>query len=96
MAGLEQTEDGVRFAGSVDSDRDVEDAALLASACAAFRPDDEDEDPLGGAVNCFGCRFRRWVPERVHLHEGAAAGGRTGGDVRRPGQSASPVASQSR
>ena len=62
MAGLEQTEDGVRFAGSVDSDRDVEDAALLASACAAFRPDDEDEDPLGGAVNCFGCRFRRWVP----------------------------------
>jgi hypothetical protein len=61
MATFEQTESGIRFTGSVDSDRDVEDAARLACACAAFRPDDEDEDPLGG-VTCFGCRFRRWVP----------------------------------
>jgi hypothetical protein len=61
VAALPQA--GVRFVGSVDSDRDVERAALVASACAAYRPDDEDEDPTGGAVNCFGCRLRRWVPD---------------------------------
>ena len=22
---------------------------------------DEDEDYLAGAVNCFGCRYRRWT-----------------------------------
>lgn len=62
MASLEQAETGVRFTGSVGSDRDVEDAALFASSCVSFRLDDDDEDPTGGAVNCFGCRFRRWVP----------------------------------
>ena len=61
MASLEQAETGVRFAGSVGSDRDVEDAALLASTCLSYRQDDDDEDLTGGAVNCFGCRFRRWV-----------------------------------
>jgi hypothetical protein len=62
VAVLEQTDGGVRFDGSVDADVDVEAAARLASACAAFRADDEDEDPLGGVRTCFGCRFRRWVP----------------------------------
>jgi hypothetical protein len=54
---------GVRFVGEVEFDRDVEDAALIAAACAAYRRDDEDEDPLEGAVNCFGCRYRRWAPD---------------------------------
>jgi hypothetical protein len=35
----------------------------LAAVCGAYRGDDEDEDPLYGAVNCFGCRFRRWAPD---------------------------------
>jgi hypothetical protein len=60
MATLVEGPGGVRFVGSVDADADVEAAALIAAACAAYRPDDDDEDPLGGAVNCFGCRFRRW------------------------------------
>lgn len=63
MATLHQAHGGARFVGSVDSDRDVEQAALIAAACAAYRADDDDEDPLGGAVNCFGCRFRRWAAD---------------------------------
>jgi len=62
MAPPEQTRAGVRFIGSCDVDGDVERAATLAAACGSYRRDDEDEDPLDGAVNCFGCRFRRWAP----------------------------------
>jgi hypothetical protein len=60
MAALEQTAAGVEFRGSIDSDADVAQAARLASGCAAYGPDDDDEDPLG-SVSCFACRYRRWT-----------------------------------
>lgn len=60
MAKLELSLGNVRFVGSLDADGDVADAARLAAACCSYHRDDEDEDPLDGAVNCFGCRFRRW------------------------------------
>jgi hypothetical protein len=64
MGRLENSsQGGVRFVGSVDTDADVAQAARLAAVCGAYRGDDEDEDPLYGAVNCFGCRFRRWAPD---------------------------------
>jgi hypothetical protein len=61
MARLEDTASGIRFRGSVESDGDVAHAAALASVCGSYRPDDDDEDPLAGAVSCFGCRYRRWA-----------------------------------
>ena len=70
MARLEETQDGVAFYGSVDADGDVAAAASVASACASYRRDDEDEDPVGGAVNCFGCRYRRWVPDGFSCTKG--------------------------
>ncbi len=73
MAKLERHPDGVRFVGSVDSDRDVEDAARLATACGSYRRDDEDEDPLGGVPNCFGCRYRRWLPDGFACVKGLLA-----------------------
>jgi hypothetical protein len=63
VARLEESPGSVRFVGSLDADADIVDAADLAAACGAYRRDDEDEDPLDGAVNCFGCRFRRWEPD---------------------------------
>ena len=62
MAKLEHGSSGIRFVGSVDSDGDVGEAAIIASACDAYRVDVDDEDPLGGEGNCFSCRYRRWVP----------------------------------
>jgi hypothetical protein len=61
MTPLEETGVGIRFRGSVESDRDVARAAGLARACGSYRPDDDDEDPFAGAANCFGCRYRRWA-----------------------------------
>jgi hypothetical protein len=63
MARLMHSPQGVRFVGSLDADGDVAQAARLAAVCGAYRRDDEDEDPLDGAVNCFGCRFRRWAAD---------------------------------
>ena len=63
----------VRRVGAT-SDGDVEHAAALAAACGSYRRDDEDEDPLDGAVNCFGCRFRRWVPDGFTCLKGLLAG----------------------
>ena len=39
----------------------------------SYRRDDEDEDPLDGAVNCFGCRFRRWAPDGFTCLKGLLA-----------------------
>jgi hypothetical protein len=61
LAHLEHTESGVAFRGSLGRDDDLAEAARLAAACASYRRDDEDEDPVDGAVSCFGCRYRRWV-----------------------------------
>jgi hypothetical protein len=63
VACVQITEAGVVFRGTVGADDDLVEAARIASACAAYRRDDEDEDPLGGALSCFGCRYRRWVPD---------------------------------
>jgi hypothetical protein len=63
VASLEDGEAGVVFRGTVGADEDVADAARIAAACTAYRRDDEDEDPVDGARSCFGCRYRRWVPE---------------------------------
>ena len=49
------------FRGSLDHQEDVAAAAARAASCGIFHPDDEDEDYLAGARNCFGCRYRRWV-----------------------------------
>ena len=62
MARVEVTEAGLVFLGTVSADADLAAAARIAAACAAYRRDDEDEDPLDGALSCFGCRYRRWVP----------------------------------
>ncbi|MGE5230079.1 MAG: hypothetical protein ACM3MJ_10215 [Deltaproteobacteria bacterium] len=63
MGVLKRTDGELEFRGSVDSDDDLAAAARAASVCGAYRRDDEDEDPLDGALSCFGCRYRRWVPE---------------------------------
>jgi hypothetical protein len=63
VARLEESRGCVLFVGSLDSDADVADAARLAAACGSYSRDDEDEDPLDGAVNCFSCRFRRWAQD---------------------------------
>jgi hypothetical protein len=63
MRRLIRAEGGVTFRGSVDGDDDLAVAAGLASQCGAYRRDDEDEDPVSGALSCFGCRYRRWVPD---------------------------------
>jgi hypothetical protein len=73
VASLEQSSWTVRFVGSLDADDDVERAASLAAACGSYRRDDEDEDPLDGAVNCFGCRFRRWEPDGFTCLKGLLA-----------------------
>lgn len=62
VAVLERADGDLEFRGSVDSDDDLAAAARAAAACGAYRRDDEDEDPLSGALSCFGCRYRRWVP----------------------------------
>ena len=72
MARLEQTRTGVAFRGSVDRDADLAAAVRVASACSSHRRDDEDEDPVGG-VNCFGCRYRRWVPDGFSCMKGLLA-----------------------
>ena len=73
VASLEQSRGSVRFVGSPDADGDVEHAASLAAACGSYRRDDEDEDPLDGAVNCFGCRFRRWAQDGFTCLKGLLA-----------------------
>ena len=63
MAVLKRTDGELEFRGSVDSDDDLAAAAKAASVCGTYRRDDEEEDPLDGALSCFGCRYRRWVPD---------------------------------
>lgn len=63
MGRVERTAAGLVFRGWVERDDDLRAAGRLAGECGAYAPDDEDEDPVGGAVNCFGCRYRRWVPD---------------------------------
>jgi hypothetical protein len=70
VARLEPSAVGGLFVGSVDLDEDVDAAARLAERCGAYRRDDEDEDPLDGAVNCFGCRYRRWLPDGFSCMQG--------------------------
>ena len=62
MASLEHSGAGVVFRGTVDLDADLAEATTMAASCTSYRRDDEDEDPLDGALSCFGCRYRRWVP----------------------------------
>ena len=71
MAVLHSGGDRAVFEGSLDREEDVVAAAAVAAACGGYRRDDEDEDYLGGAVNCFGCRYRRWVPEGFTCLRGA-------------------------
>ena len=75
MAKVEHSPQGVRFVGSPDADDDVVSAARLAALCGAYLRDDEDEDPLDGAVNCFGCRFRRWTQDGFTCMKGLLAAG---------------------
>jgi hypothetical protein len=62
VAVRQRTDGELEFRGSLDSDDDLDAAAKAASACGTYRRDDEDEDPLDGALSCFGCRYRRWIP----------------------------------
>jgi hypothetical protein len=62
MTVSQRTDGELEFRGSLDSDDDLAAAAKAAAGCGAYRRDDEDEDPLDGALSCFGCRYRRWVP----------------------------------
>ena len=62
MTWLDQSGAEAVFRGTVDLAADLTEAARIAAACSSYRRDDEDEDPLQGAVSCFGCRYRRWVP----------------------------------
>jgi hypothetical protein len=73
MAKLVRGPNGFRFVGSIDVDEDVDDAAKLAAVCGSFRRDDEDEDPLDGALNCFACRYRRWLPDGFTCMRGRLA-----------------------
>jgi hypothetical protein len=105
MATLRRTNGELEFWGSVCSDDDLAVAARAAAACGTYRRDDEDEDPLGGALSCFGCRYRRWTPDGFTCMKGLLAQAAwVPSDAEAPaseavpedGQSARPVASQSR
>jgi len=63
VAAIEVVGSNVVFRGAVDLDDDLLEAARIAAVCPAYRRDDEDEDPVDGARSCFGCRYRRWVPD---------------------------------
>jgi len=73
VAVLTRTDGEPEFRGSVDSDDDLAAAARAASVCGTYRCDDEDEDPLGGALSCFGCRYRRWIPDGFTCMKGLLA-----------------------
>jgi hypothetical protein len=73
VAVLRRTGGDLEFRGSVDSDDDLAAAAWAASMCGTYRRDDEDEDPLGGALSCFGCRYRRWIPDGFTCMKGLLA-----------------------
>lgn len=73
MAVLKRTDGEPEFRGSVASDDDLAAAARVASVCGTYRRDDEDEDPLGGALSCFGCRYRRWIPDGFTCMKGLLA-----------------------
>jgi hypothetical protein len=75
LARIEDSPPAARFVGSLDADGDIARAAALAAACGSYRRDDEDEDPLDGAVNCFGCRFRRWVTDGFTCLKGLLTAG---------------------
>lgn len=36
-------------------------AAHIAANCAAFLPDEEDEQVADDSISCFNCRYRRWT-----------------------------------
>lgn len=36
-------------------------AARIAAGCAAFLPDEEDEQVADDSISCFNCRYRRWT-----------------------------------
>jgi hypothetical protein len=73
MAIVRRRDGELEFRGSVHSDDDLAAAARAASACGTYRRDDEDEDPLGGARSCFGCRYRRWIPDGFTCMKGLLA-----------------------
>lgn len=49
--------------------RDIDEAQQqqitdwLAANCPDFCPDEEEEQDAADAVNCFNCRYRRWLPQ---------------------------------
>lgn len=51
------------FVGTIDIPEDRQIAAKMATACAGYRIDEDDEDYLDGARSCFNCRYRRWLAE---------------------------------
>jgi hypothetical protein len=73
VAVRQRTDGELEFRGSPDSDADLDAAARAASACGNYRRDDEDEDPLDGELSCFGCRYRRWIPDGFTCTKGLLA-----------------------
>ncbi len=55
--------DNLIFCGTVEDEADLLSASEIAMWCPAFSIDDEDEVFCGGmgVVNCFNCRYRRWL-----------------------------------
>ena len=45
------------FQGGMD---DWKGAAMIAAACAGFRPDVEEELIAEDPRSCYNCRYRRW------------------------------------
>jgi hypothetical protein len=76
MAPLERTEAGAVFRGVLESSDDRAAAASIAASCSSHRLDDDDEDYLAGALSCFSCRYRRWVPNGFTCMKDALAGER--------------------
>jgi hypothetical protein len=53
--------EGLRFAGTIGDQQDLDAAARLALSCRVYRIDTDDEDFLDGVRSCFNCRYRRWL-----------------------------------
>jgi hypothetical protein len=75
MTPILDSSSGAFFAGSIDDDVDLAAAAAIATSCAGYDRDEDDECYVeGDDPNCFNCRGRRWTPGGFTCMRGLLAG----------------------
>jgi hypothetical protein len=75
MTPVIDTDSGAVFDGNVDSAADLSATAAIASQCAGYSRDDDDECYVDGDdPTCFNCRARRWMAEGFSCMKGLLGG----------------------